>query len=274
MSTPEGRGSNAPGPPPRAEPLCQAIARALGGPLVRKDLLTDAGTWPAAALLTGFAIVTAAAALIAHRAAAPSTVEAAWQAAGASAYIALLALDATAPIVLAARALAEERERGTLDLLLTTALPARAIVAGKALGAAARVALPSTAALPILALSAAAGGIPPPLLAAGALILALTTIVGAALGALIGSAVRSRALATAGAVLAACAILTSAPIAATLSLGAARALSDGVPAGVGTSSPGLWAAAGGVLACTHPFAAVAATAAIWQRHGTLGVFTA
>ena len=43
------------------------------------------------------------------------------------------------------------------------------------------------------------------------------------------------------------------------------------PAEVGTRSLALWATAGGTLACTHPFAAAATTAAAWQEQGTVGV---
>jgi ABC-type transport system involved in cytochrome c biogenesis permease component len=249
-----------------------ALARALGAPVVRKDLREGAGTWYVAAAIAAYAILTAGAALIGFRLATPGGDRIAWLGAGASAYIALLALDGTVPVVLAARSLARERQDGTLDLLLVTAMPARAIVRGKALSAVMSVVLPSAAALPVLALTAAAGGIPFAVVTVGALILALTTAVGATLGALIGSASRSRARATTVALFATCAILTSAPVAVTLSLGAARALSDGVPAGLETRSLGLWVAAGGILACTHPFAAAVTTAAIWQGQGTLGAF--
>jgi ABC-type transport system involved in multi-copper enzyme maturation permease subunit len=250
----------------------QGCARALGVPVVRKDLREGAGTWYAPAAIAAYAILTAGASLIGFRLAPPAAGRIAWRRAGAIAYLALLALDGTVPIVLAARSLATERERGTLDLLLITAMPARAIVHGKALSAVISVLLPTTAALPVLVLAAAAGGIPFAVAAVGALILALAAGGGAALGALIGSASLSRARATAVALVVTCAILTSAPLAVTLSLGAARALSDGVPAGLEARSLGLWLAAGAILACTHPFAAAATTAATWQDQGTLGAF--
>ena len=261
---------------PDRAPL-HALARALGAPVVRKDLRGRRDAWPWAAAIVAYALLTAAGALIGFRIAASGPAadgtQDAWRAAGAGASLVLLGLNATVPVVLAACDLGGEHERGTLALLLLTALPSRAIVSGKVLSAAASVVLPSAAALPVLALTAAAGDVPPALAAVGALILCLTTVTGAALGALIGCAVRTRARATAAGLAAGGAILTSAPIAATLALGATRALLGGVPAGLQSRALGWWATAGGITSAIHPFAAAASTAAVWLRQGTVATMT-
>jgi hypothetical protein len=143
---------------------------------------------------------------------------------------------------------------------------------GTALSVTARIVLYSAATFPILALCAAAGRVPLGLAAIGGTIVTLTTVAAAALGVLLGSAVRTRARATIAGLAAGCAILTSAPLAATLSLGITGAMIDGVPAGIARQSMALWVAAGALLSWTHPLAAASATAAAWRRQGTLGTF--
>lgn len=81
----------------------------------------------------------------------------------------------------AAGAIAEERERGTLEFLLATDLTDREVVFGKVLSRAANMALLLVAGLPVLALTQLIGGIDPALvlasfLAAGLAVLSLTAM--------------------------------------------------------------------------------------------------
>ena len=82
----------------------------------------------------------------------------------------------------AAAAVAEEKERGTLELLLTTPLTDREIVLGKAVGRAGFVLASVGAGLPILALTLLYGGVDFKFLLAGCLLIASTTALAAAIG--------------------------------------------------------------------------------------------
>jgi ABC-type transport system involved in multi-copper enzyme maturation permease subunit len=94
-----------------------------------------------------------------------------------------------APAVLAG-SLAGERERGVLQLLLTTAVSPREIVVGRLLGKLSQVGMILLAGLPLLALLAAWNGYGPPHLAAIALLLTAVSFGGGGLG--VGASVLSR----------------------------------------------------------------------------------
>src|SRR5205823_1959929 len=77
---------------------------------------------------------------------------------------------------LTAGALAEERERGTLPLLLATQLEGRQIVLGKLLSRVGHLVLLLLAGVPVLALLQLLGGVDPSLLVAGFAITLLTLV--------------------------------------------------------------------------------------------------
>src|SRR5207244_3627671 len=77
---------------------------------------------------------------------------------------------------LTAGALAEERERGTLPLLLTTQLEGRHIVAGKLLSRVGHLVLLVLGGMPVLALLQLLGGVDPKLLLASFAITLLTLV--------------------------------------------------------------------------------------------------
>jgi ABC-type Na+ efflux pump permease subunit len=93
----------------------------------------------------------------------------------------LLAVAAMAPGY-AAAAIAEEKERRTLSLLLSSALSDREIVLGKAVGRLGFVLVAALACLPVVALSALFGGITLPFLVAGWVLITPTAVLATAIG--------------------------------------------------------------------------------------------
>ena len=94
---------------------------------------------------------------------------------------ALLAVAAMTPGY-AAIAVADEKERQTLPLLLTTALSDREIVLGKAAARFVFVVVSALAALPVLSITFFLGGVEPRFLLAGFGLIAGTTVLGTAIG--------------------------------------------------------------------------------------------
>ncbi|HKB02613.1 MAG TPA: ABC transporter permease subunit [Gemmataceae bacterium] len=99
----------------------------------------------------------------------------------------LLAVAAMAP-GFAAAAIAEEKERRTLSLLLSSPLSDREIVLGKAVGRLGFVLVAALAGLPVVALSALFGGITLPFLVAGWVLIASTAVLATAIGIQAGTA--------------------------------------------------------------------------------------
>jgi ABC-type transport system involved in multi-copper enzyme maturation permease subunit len=93
----------------------------------------------------------------------------------------LLAVSAMTPGY-AAAAIADEKERGTLALLLTTALSDREIVLGKAVGRLVFVLAAAAAGVPVLAVTTLLGGVDPRFLLCGFGLVIGTTVLSAAIG--------------------------------------------------------------------------------------------
>jgi ABC-type transport system involved in multi-copper enzyme maturation permease subunit len=258
-------------------------ARSAGNnPIVLKELRGRMRGWRAAVVLTVHLVVMGCLASLIYFTVAQSTQGSPASTAGPvmgqalfySTYMLLLVMVVFLSPAFTAGALSGERERKTLDLLITTLLPARSLVVGKLASALAYIVLLILAALPIQSLAIMFGGIIVAEVLIGTLLLLVTALAAGAIGIFVSSLMRSSIASTVltyATILLACIGL---PIVAGILiafLGAALdiAIDD---------LPWIWEAAliyvGGFLLCTNPFAVPIATKLIEEEQDSLLFFTA
>ena len=189
-----------------------------------------------------------------------------------STYVLLLVVVVFLSPAFTAGAISSERERRTLDLLITTLLPAHSIVLGKLMSALAYIVLIILAALPVQSLAFMFGGITLPEMLIGTLVLLVTALIAGSVGIFVSSLMKSSIAST---------VITYAVV---------LLVSVGVPAVVGilfglinvvvfaTVDALGWIVeialiyTAGLLICTNPFATVIATKVIEQEQDTLFFF--
>jgi ABC-2 type transport system permease protein len=190
-----------------------------------------------------------------------------------STYMLLLILVVFLSPAFTAGAISGERERKTLDLLITTLLPARSLVVGKLTSALAYIVLLILAALPVQSLALMFGGIIRPELIIGTLLLLVTALAAGAIGIFVSSLVRSSIAST---VLTYATILIAA-IGVPMFAGMILSLLGAVLVPTVDDLP--WTAmvsliyVGGFLLCTNPFAVAVTTKILEDEQDTLFFFT-
>jgi ABC-2 type transport system permease protein len=172
-----------------------------------------------------------------------------------------------------AGAISGERERKTIDLLITTLLPSHSLVLGKLISALAYIILLILAALPIQSLALMFGGIVPSEVIIGTILLLITALIAGSVGIFVSSLMRSSIAST---VLTYAAILL-ATVGIPIAVGVALGLFNAILGRTLDSLSWIWQAAlvyvGGFLLCTNPFATVFMTKAIQDEQGSLFLFT-
>jgi len=190
-----------------------------------------------------------------------------------STYLLLLVLVVFLSPAFTAGAISGERERQTIDLLITTLLPTHSLVLGKLISALAYVVLLILAALPIQSLAFMFGGVVLSEMVIGTILLLVTALIVGSVGILISSIVKSSIAST---VLTYTAILMSTlgiPIIVGITLGFLGVLLETILDSLSWLWQGVLLYLGGFLLCTNPFATVVATKLIEESENTLFFFT-
>jgi ABC-2 type transport system permease protein len=261
----------------------RAIARAAQNPIVIKELRGRMRGWRAIVVLTvHLSLLSCFASLIyfgvSQSAAASGMGATIGQSMGQtlfySTYMLLLIQVVFLSPAFTAGAISGERERKTLDLLITTLLPTRALVLGKLASALAYIVLLILAALPILSLALMFGGITLSEVLIGTLILLVTALIAGCIGLFSSTLLKSSIAST---VVTYAIILVTAlglPIVAFTSISL-----FGIALGAATNDLSwAWQAVliyfGGFLICTNPFATAVATKLVIDEENSLLFFTA
>lgn len=190
-----------------------------------------------------------------------------------STYLLLLVMVIFLSPAFTAGAISGERERQTLDLLITTLLPAHSLVLGKLISALAYIVLLILIALPIQSLAFMFGGVTLPEMIIGTLILLASALIAGSVGIFVSSLMKSSIAST---VLTYAAILM-ASIGLPTILGIILSFLGVLLDATLDSLSWLWQIVlvylGGFLLCTNPFATVIATKLIEEEQDSLFFFT-
>jgi ABC-type transport system involved in multi-copper enzyme maturation permease subunit len=190
-----------------------------------------------------------------------------------STYLMLLVLVVFLSPAFTAGAISGERERKTIDLLITTLLPAHSLVLGKLISALAYVVLLILAALPIQSLAFMFGGVVLSEMVIGTILLLVTALIVGSVGILVSSIVKSSIAST---VLTYATILMSTlgiPIIVGITLGFLGVLLETILDSLSWLWQSILLYVGGFLLCTNPFAAVVTTKLIEESENTWFFFT-
>lgn len=190
-----------------------------------------------------------------------------------STYLMLLVLVVFLSPAFTAGAISGERERKTIDLLITTLLPTHSLVLGKLISALAYIVLLILAALPIQSLAFMFGGIILSEMVIGTLLLLVTALIVGSVGILVSSIVKSSIAST---VLTYAVILLTSmgmPIIVGIILGFLGVLLEAVLDNLSWLWQTILLYLGGFLICTNPFATVFTTKMIEESEDTFFFFT-
>lgn len=190
-----------------------------------------------------------------------------------STYLMLLVLVVFLSPAFTAGAISGEREKKTIDLLITTLLPEHALVVGKLISALAYVVLLILAALPIQSLAFMFGGVVLSEMVIGTILLLVTALIVGAVGILVSSIIRSSIAST---VLTYAVILMSTlgiPIMIGIVLGFLGVLFETMLNNLSWLWQSILLYTGGFLLCTNPFATAVVTKLIEESENTLFFFT-
>jgi ABC-2 type transport system permease protein len=190
-----------------------------------------------------------------------------------STYLMLLVLVVFLSPAFTAGAISGERERKTIDLLITTLLPTHSLVLGKLISALAYVVLLILAALPIQSLAFMFGGVVLAEMVIGTILLLVTALIVGSVGILVSSIVKSSIAST---VLTYAVILMATlgiPIIIGITLGFLGVLLETILDSLSWLWQGVLLYLGGFLICTNPFATVVTTKLIEDSENTLFFFT-
>jgi ABC-2 type transport system permease protein len=259
----------------------RALAR-LRNPIVLKELRGRMRGWRAAVVLTVQLVVISCFASLIYVTVSESaqTMNGAaigqtmGQALFYSTYMLLLLLVIFLSPGFTAGTLSGERERKTLDLLITTLLPTRSLVLGKLASALAYIVLVILAALPIQSLAMMFGGVILSEMLVGTLILLVTALIAGSVGMFISSLMRSSIAST---VLTYATILLftiGLPMLLSMVAGFGAILVEEMLANVQWGLLVVLVYIGGFLLCTNPFAVAVATKLVEDEKNTLFFFTA
>jgi ABC-type transport system involved in multi-copper enzyme maturation permease subunit len=190
-----------------------------------------------------------------------------------STYVLLLTLVVLLSPAFTAGAISGERERKTLDLLITTLLPTHSLVLGKLISALAYIVLLIVAALPILSLGLTFGGIILSEVFIGTLLLLVTAMLAGSIGILVSSIMRSSIASTV--ITYAVILLTSLglPIVIFVMLSLFGFAFDPLLDDLSWIVQAILLYAAGFLISTNPFATAIAAKLIEQQENTLFYFT-
>ncbi len=172
-----------------------------------------------------------------------------------------------------AGAISGERERKTLELLVTTLLPTHSLVLGKLVSALAYIVLLILVALPIESLAFVFGGVVLPEVIIGTLLLLATALLSGAVGIFISSLMKSSIAST---VLTYATILLFSmglPIMLSMLLGFIGVLIDPIMDKLDWIGQIALVYLGGLLVCSNPFATAIATVVIEQEKNSFFFFT-
>lgn len=190
-----------------------------------------------------------------------------------STYLMLLVLVIFLSPAFTAGAISGEREKKTIDLLITTLLPTHSLILGKLISALAYVVLLILAALPIQSMAFIFGGVVLSEMVIGTILLLVTALIVGAVGILVSSIMKSSIAST---VLTYTVILMSTlgiPIIVGITLGFLGVLLETILNDLGWLWQSILLYIGGFLLCTNPFATVIATKLIEDSENTLFFFT-
>ena len=191
-----------------------------------------------------------------------------------STYVLLLVLVVFLSPAFTAGTLSGERERKTLDLLITTLLPTRSLVLGKLISALAYIVLVILAALPIQSLAMMFGGVILSEMVVGTVILLVTALIAGSVGMFISSLMRSSIASTVLTYATILLLTIGLPMALSMVAGFGAILVEELLADVQWSLLVVLVYVGGFLLCTNPFAAAVATKLVEDQENTLFFFTA
>jgi ABC-type transport system involved in multi-copper enzyme maturation permease subunit len=190
-----------------------------------------------------------------------------------STYMLLLVLVVFLSPAFTAGTISGERERKTLDLLITTLLPTRSLVLGKLISALAYMVLLILIALPIQSLALMFGGVIFAEMLIGTLLLLVTALIAGSIGVFISSLTRSSIAST---VLTYAAILVftiGLPIVALVVTLFLTAVLEPIISDLGWVMQAALIYLGGFLLCTNPFAVAVTTKLLEDAEDTLFFFT-
>ncbi len=189
-----------------------------------------------------------------------------------SSYLMLLVVVVFLSPAFTAGAISGERERQTLDLLMTTLLPTHSLVVGKLISSLAYIGLLILAALPIQSLAFVFGGVILSELLIGTLLLFVTALISGAVGLFISSLMKSSIASTV--ITYAVILLTTMglPVVAGITLGFLNSMLNSLMSNLGWIGELLLLYGGGFLLCTNPFATAITTKIVEEEHKSLFFF--
>lgn len=190
-----------------------------------------------------------------------------------SSYLMLLVLVVFLSPAFTAGAISGERERQTLDLLLTTLMPTHSLLVGKLISSLAYIGLLILAALPIQSLALVFGGVILPELLIGTLVLIVTALISGAVGLFVSSIMKSTIASTVLTYAAILLITMGLPVVAGIIISFLNAMILTIVNNMGWIGELLLLYVGGFLLCTNPFATVIATKIIEEEEKSLFFFT-
>ena len=267
---------------PAVQKLVTAIARRMRNPIVLKELRGRMRGWRAMIILTVQLVVVSCFAVLVYLLVVEGTAasgnatigQTLGQALFYSTFMLLLLLVVFLSPAFTAGSISGERERKTLDLLITTLLPTRSLVLGKLFSALAYILLLILVALPIQSLAMMFGGVVFPEMVIGTLILLVTALAAGSVGIFISSLMRSSIAST---VLTFAVILLftiGLPIVVSMFAGFGAVLLEQIFEDLAFAWLATLIYLGGFLLCTNPFAVAVTTILVQQTENTYWFFDA
>ena len=190
-----------------------------------------------------------------------------------STYMLLLVLVVFLSPAFTAGTISGERERKTLDLLITTLLPAHSLVLGKLVSALAYIILLILVALPIQSLALMFGGVIFAETVIGTLILLVTALIAGSIALFISSLVKSTIMSTVTTYATILLVTIGLPIVAGIMIAFLAALLEDIINDFHWTVQAALIYVGGFLLCTNPFAVAVTTKLIEDSEDSLFFFT-
>jgi ABC-2 type transport system permease protein len=274
---PQGQTQDA----PSGKRLGRLLSRLWSNPIVLKELRGRMRGWRAAVVLIAQLVVLSCFASLIYFTVAEGTGSSSSGTIGQvmgqtlfySTYMLLLVLVVFLSPAFTAGTISGERERKTLDLLITTLLPARSLVLGKLMSALAYVVLLILLALPIQSLALMFGGVIFAEMVIGTLILLVTALIAGSIGMFVSTLFKSSISSTVLTYATILLLTIGLPIVASIvTLFLAAVLSTIIDELHWVAQAAL-VYLGGLLLCTNPFAVAITTKFIEDSEDTLFFFT-
>jgi ABC-type transport system involved in multi-copper enzyme maturation permease subunit len=190
-----------------------------------------------------------------------------------STYMLLLVMVVFLSPAFTAGTISGERERKTLDLLITTLIPVQSLVLGKLVSALAYMVLLILIALPIQSLALMFGGVILEEMLIGTLILLVTALLAGSVGVFVSSLLKSSIASTVLTYAAILLLTIGLPIVAGILVGFLSAPFDEFFQDLNWIWQAILVYAGGLLLCTNPFVVAVTTKLVEDTEDTLLFFT-